>query len=311
MNIIVDHYPEYCIPFSPNWYAKQIFSINPNNSLMVLGINDTVAVLNLIKKQFITILNIENKNNVFLKVTSLLMLDNLIIIGISGGKIQIVKYEFENEMFKHEGIFFKFYENLNDILFIHDQASNESNSFKLLICDNLANVIEISRDKNAFIERLKKISSLNKQETKRKLIGFQKVLNNFVVLSYSFGFIELTEDGCSKTIMKIFTNNKIFSLDIQKSCENNIESLKFVALVKDQTKKIVELLYFTISKSDVDFYVQKKVNGDPDIVLKPIFYLISLDFQITEKYIKNKSEMKKSSLSIKWLSENEVHFYYK
>lgn len=308
MNIIVDYYPEYCISFSPNWYAKQIISVNPNNSLMILGINDTVAVLNLIKKQFITILNIENKKNAFLKVTSLLILDNLIIIGISCGKIQIIKYQYENEMFKHEGIFFKFYENLNDILFIHEEISKENYSLKLLICDNLANVIEISFDNKEFLEKLKKISSLNKQETKRKLIGFQRVLNDFVVLTYSFGFIEVTKEECSKTIVKIFTNNKIFSIDIQKSCENNIESLKFVALVKNQTKKIVELLYFTICKSDIEFYAQKKLDGENDIALKPIFYSISLDFHITEKYIKNKSEIKKSSLSIKWLSEDEVIF---
>jgi hypothetical protein len=178
-----------------------------------------------------------------------------------------------------------------------------------LICDNLGSVIQISiEENNKFNEKLRKSSSLNRDESKIKLIGFQRVFNEYYVFCFNNGLLEITFDECTQTIMKISIHEKkIFSIDIQESFENKVENLKFIALVKEKSKGKTNLLYFTLMKSDIELYKQKKIDGEQNLIKSPISYPISLNFQTTDSYIKDKSEIKKSSLSIKWISENIVN----
>lgn len=49
----IDIFPEYCLSFSPNWYAHQILDIN-NQGLAAYGSNDEVYVIDLKNKKIVT-----------------------------------------------------------------------------------------------------------------------------------------------------------------------------------------------------------------------------------------------------------------
>jgi WD40 repeat protein len=49
----IDVYPEYCLSFSPNWYAHQILSIS-KDGLVAYGSNDEVYVINIADKKILT-----------------------------------------------------------------------------------------------------------------------------------------------------------------------------------------------------------------------------------------------------------------
>lgn len=48
-----DIYPEYCLSFSPNWYAHQILSIN-DEGIACYGSNDEVYLIDIEAKKIIT-----------------------------------------------------------------------------------------------------------------------------------------------------------------------------------------------------------------------------------------------------------------
>lgn len=331
MNKICDNYPDFCLPFSPNWYLPQIVSIDKTSHNMAFGVNNTVFIMNYSLKIPITTLicdkNLpihskknesseskpQNSKSLDDKITSILIYQQFVIAGFENSYLSI--WIMDKNLNETRQIVLKQYQFLNQILFIVPLKLKEHE--EKIICVDLQGIslIITFNEKEILNEELRKINLEKPEENiKIKLINFKKIFDEYFLFVFNSGKIQVWPQNFEILITEIDIKKKILYFDSILSHENNIETLKILCITKEHSKNT---LYSTfLSKDDIEYNYKAKKNpslkeelSKASQVLPNIQYEVKLDFHLTETYIHNKEDLKQASLCVKWLNSSEVLFY--
>lgn len=334
MSQIYDHFPEYCLPFSPNWYMPQIASIEKEKNYLAFGVNNFIFLMNFEKKNPITNFVCDVKNTIPKmniqekegkkqesihenKITSVLLYKDFAIAGLENSYIYIFKYNEE----KKENLLFsaKKYDFCKQIIFFTPMQT-QNNLHKILCIDSKGTCLILTFNDNEILnEELRRISNEeNNENDHEKLVYFRKIFQSYFLFVYNSGKMQYISQNFESTLEEIKLNKKILSFDI---IENQFQAIKILCVVKQHSK--ISILSTFISKTDLDFLYEQKKNKlnaiaseneeiieEKTIKLASIQSEIKLDFHLTDSYIHNKEEVKQASLTIKWLNEQEVFLFH-
>ena len=168
----VDIFPEYCLSFSPNWYAHQILSIN-QSGLACYGSNDEVYVIDIEAKKILTSVTMRSlevqriPESSKKKVSSVLLTEDYIIYTNCKGYLTI----FEKEGDSYEMVYLEYLELKKDIAYIRELECDEPGLHFIL------NDIEYLSIRCVFDE-----GKLTKKFNRRK--GKPSRIKHFDVLTY-------------------------------------------------------------------------------------------------------------------------------
>ena len=253
------------------------------------------------------------------KITSVLLFEQYLIAGFENGIISMWKLD-TNEK-SHIPILVKKYEFCNEILFLFPFKATPNNDKLLCIDSQGIGFIITFNEKGIINEELRKTKiAKDPENNKIRLIACKIIFDNYVTFVYKSGKIEIWSKNFDSLINEIDFNKKILYFDSILSTENNQDSIKFLCVTKEKSKHT--LLSSFLSKNDLDYLYNSKKNmkekaeslateekEKPEMKLGNIRCEITLDFHLTENYIKNKDDLKQASVCAKFLNSQEVTFF--
>ena len=132
----IDIYPEYCLSFSPNWYAHQILSIS-KDGYIAYGSNDEVYVISIREKKIITSVTMRDqhvqsiKESSSKKITAVLITKDYLILTNAYGYLSI--FNKIGEQF--EMVYLERIELTKEVAYIRTYYIEEDNNLHFILGD--------------------------------------------------------------------------------------------------------------------------------------------------------------------------------
>ena len=335
MSKVSDFFPDFCLTFSPNWYLPQIISYDKLTHILACGVNNSVFLMDYISKAPITSFLCEKSPSEFIeknkfaselktkpvegKITCVLLFQQYIFAGFENGIISLWKLDLKTK--SQIQIFAKKYDFCKEILFLIPYKIGNIDKILCIDSQGVGFLITYS-EKGIINEELRKTKMMKEQEenNKRKIVACRVLFEVYVAFVYKIGKIEIWSRNFDVFIYEIDIKKKILYFDAVAITENNQEAVKILVMTKEKSKHTLISSY--LSKNDVDFMFNERKSRKadnsiveegkekPEIKLGSIRYEITLDFHITENYIKNKEDLKQASVCAKFLNPQEVHLIF-
>lgn len=208
----VDIFPEYCLSFSPNWYAHQILCIDNEEGIACYGSNDEVYVIDIAKKKIRTSITMRSmevqkiQESSKKKVSAVLLSKEYLVYTNCRGYVGIFKKD--GDLF--DMVYLELLDLKKDIAYIR-QIESEEPGFHFIMND-----IEYLSIKCTFHED-KLDKTFIRRKGKPSRIKFFDVLSyqgvQFILLASEEGVIQVWDTNMKEQILHQDIKNRINCLD--------------------------------------------------------------------------------------------------
>jgi WD40 repeat protein len=225
----IDIYPEYCLSFSPNWYAHQILSIS-KDGYVAYGSNDEVYVISIREKKIVTSVTMRDphvqqiKESAHKKITAVLITKDYLIMTNAFGYIAI----FHKVAEQFEMIHLEKLDLQKEIAYIRTFTVEESTDLHFILGD-----VEQSSVVCSFKQgHLEKVSRVRKGKPTRN--------KYFYVYNYqSVQFVAVVQEDSTIQLWDTNMREQLFHIDLKKRVNTAdmimIENTLLVALYSKST----------------------------------------------------------------------------
>jgi len=225
----IDIYPEYCLSFSPNWYAHQILSIS-KDGYVAYGSNDEVYVVSIREKKIVTSVTMRDaavqsiKESAHKKITAVLITKDQLIMTNAFGYLAIFnKVQEQFEMVHLEKL-----ETTKEIAYIRTFYIEEDNGLHFILGDVEQTAVVCTYRPG----KLEKTIRVRKGKPTRN--------KYFYVYSYqSVQFVALVQEDSTIQLWDTNMKEQLFHLDLKKRVNTAdmimIDGMLLVALYSKST----------------------------------------------------------------------------
>jgi len=262
-----DEYPLYCLSFSPNWNTYQIISTNDQGRL-AYGSNAECFLIDFKNKNFLS--SFKSKEEIssnYLKVTAVLLTENLLFVGYSNGAVYAFNHKNQNQFL------FKAKASQHQIMHVI-QRPNKAESLRLILIDSEGMAFEL-----IYIHEITKVFPLmincSSQVVKCGEYFVSHHNKTLLLIITQKGIVELWDLEQKQNIFSYNTNSSICKADFILENENTlicgiVTKKNFLLVLKLKLDNILSPIQgsqaiqtFPIK---LNFQLQSKSKSDPEVL---------------------------------------------